>query len=90
ATDLAEMTDVYYTNGITGSAPAGGGQAGTSLFTYKSLVKTDVRFVNSIESKLMRGDAVDNSGLLSTTSVGTQGFIPQITDAGVSVNYTPG
>lgn len=90
ATDLAEMTDVYYTNGITGSAPAGGGQAGTSLFTYKSLVKTDVRFVNSIESKLMRGDAVDNTGLLSTTSVGTQGFIPQITDAGVSVNYTPG
>lgn len=90
ATDLAEMTDVYYTNGITGSAPAGGGQAGTSLFTYKSLVKTDVRFVNSIESKLMRGDAVDNSGLLSTTSVGTKGFIPQITDAGVSVNYTPG
>ena len=90
ATDLAEMTDVYYTNGITGSAPAGGGQAGTSLFTYKSLVKTDVRYVNSIESKLMRGDAVDNSGLLSTTSVGTQGFIPQITDAGVSVNYTPG
>lgn len=90
ATDLAEMTDVYYTNGVTGSAPAGGGQAGTSLFTYKSLIKTDVRYVNSIESKLMRGDAVDNSGLLSTTSVGTQGFIPQITDAGVSVNYTPG
>jgi len=90
ATDLAEMTDVYYTSGITGSAPAGGGQAGTSLFTYKSLVKTDVRFVNSIESKLMRGDAVDNTGLLSTTSVGTAGFIPQITDAGVTVNYTPG
>lgn len=90
ATDLAEMTDVYYTNGITGSVPAGGGQAGTSLFTYKSLVKTDVRFVNSIESKLMRGDAVDNTGLLSTTSVGTQGFIPQIVDNGTSVNYTPG
>lgn len=90
ATDLAEMTDVYYNSGITGSAPAGGGQAGTSLFTYKSLVKTDVRFVNSIESKLMRGDVVDNTGLLSTTSVGTAGFIPQITDAGVTVNYTPG
>lgn len=90
ATDLAEMTDVYYTNGITGSVPAGGGQAGTSLFTYKSLVKTDVRFVNSIESKLMRGDAVDNTGLLSTTSVGTTGFIPQITDNGETVNYTPG
>lgn len=90
ATDLAEMTDVYYTNGITGTVPAGGGQAGTSLFTYKSLVKTDVRFVNSVESKLMRGDTVDNSGLLSTTSVGTAGFIPQITDNGETVNYTPG
>jgi len=90
ATDLAEMTEVYYTNGITGSVPAGGGQAGTSLFTYKSLVKTDVRFVNSIESKLMRGDNVDNTGLLSTTSVGTAGFIPQIVDNGETVNYTPG
>ena len=90
ATDLAEMTDVYYTNGITGSVPAGGGQSGTSLFTYKSLVKTDVRFINSIESKLMRGNSVDNSGLLSTTSVGTQGFIPQITANGETVNYTPG
>ena len=90
ATDLAEMTDVYYTNGITGSAPAGGGQAGTSLFTYKSLVKTDVRFINSIETKLMRGDAVDNTGLLSTTSVGTQGFIPSIVANGETVNYTPG
>lgn len=90
ATDLAEMTDVYYTSGITGSAPSGGGQAGTSLFTYKSLVRTDVRFVNSIESKLMRGDEVTNTGLTSSTSVGTKGFIPQITDDGVSVNYTPG
>lgn len=90
ATDLAEMTDVYYTNGITGSVPAGGGQAGTSLFTYKSLVKTDVRFVNSIESKLMRGDVVNNTGLTSTTSVGTEGFIPKITSDGETVNYTPG
>lgn len=90
ATDLAEMTDVYYTSGVTGSAPAGGGQAGTSLFTYKSLVKTDVRFINSIESKLMRGDEVTNTGLTSSTSVGTEGFIPKITADGVSVNYTPG
>ena len=90
ATDLAEMTDVFYTNGITGSVPAGGGQAGTSLFTYKSLVKTDVRFINSVEAKLMRGDFVDNTGLLSSTSVGTKGFIPQITDNGETANYTPG
>lgn len=90
ATDLAEMTEVFYTNGITGDVPAGGGQAGTSMFTYKSLVKTDVRFVNSIESKLMRGDVVSNTGLLSTTSVGTQGFIPQLVANGETLNYTPG
>lgn len=90
ATDLAEMTDVYYTNGITGSVPPGGGQAGTSLFTYKSLVKTDVRFLNSIDAKLMRGDVVDNTGLTSSTSVGALGFIPKITADGETVNYTPG
>jgi hypothetical protein len=90
ATDLAEMTEVYYNTGVTGSVPAGGGQAGTSMFTYKSLAKTDVRFINSVESKLMRGDAVDNTGLLSTTSVGTQAFIPQIVANGESVDYTPG
>lgn len=90
ATDLAEMTEVFYTNGISGSAPAGGGQAGTSLFTYKSLVKTDIRYLNSIESKLMRGDTVDNTGLISSTSVGCNGFIPQLNDNGETVNYTPG
>lgn len=90
ASDLAEMTDVYYTNGITGSVPAGGGQAGTSLFTYKSLVKTDVRFINSIEAKLMRGDEVTNTGLTSSTSVGSIGFIPWVSDNGETVNYTPG
>ncbi|MDP4189578.1 MAG: hypothetical protein Q8905_16135, partial [Bacteroidota bacterium] len=30
ATDRAEMTDVWYDSGVTGSEPAGGGQAGTS------------------------------------------------------------
>lgn len=90
ATDLAEMTDVYYTNGITGSTMPGGSQAGTSLFTYKSLVKTDVRFINSVESKLMRGNVVSNTGLGSSTSEGTLGFIPKIVADGVSVNYTPG
>lgn len=91
ATDLAEMTDVYYTNGITGSVPAGGGQAGTSLFTYKSLVKSDVRFINSVEDKMMRGNIVNNTGLGSSTSVGTLGFVPQIVANGApTVNYTPG
>lgn len=90
ATDLAEMTDVWYTSGVTGDAPQGGSQAGTSFFTYKSLVKSNRRFLNSIESKLMRGDIVDNTGLGTTSSVGTEGFIPKITADGETVNYTPG
>lgn len=90
ATDLAEMTDIYYNSGVTGDVINGVGQAGTSYFTYKSMVKTDVRFINSIESRLMRGDAVNNTGLISSTSVGTQGFIPKITADGETVNYTPG
>lgn len=90
ATDLAEMTDVYYNSGVTGSVINNVGQAGTSYFTYKSMVKTDVRYLNSIESRLMRGDNVTNTGLISSTSVGTQGFIPKITADGETVNYTAG
>lgn len=90
ATDLAEMTDVYYNTGVSGDAPAGGGQSGTSYFTYKALVKSNVRFINSIESKLMRGDVVTNTGMLSDTSVGTLGFIPKIAADGETVNYTAG
>lgn len=90
ASDLAEMTDVFYTGGFTGSEPNGAGQSGTSLFTKKGLSKANVRFLNSIEFKLMRGDRVNNTGLLSSTSVGTQGFIPKITADGETVNYTPG
>jgi hypothetical protein len=90
ATDLAEMTEVYYSSGVSGSEPAGGAQAGTSYFTYKGLVKANTRFKNNIELKLMRGDEVTNTGLLSSTSVGTQGFIPKITADGETVNYTPG
>lgn len=90
ATDLAGMTDVYYNSGVSGSEPQGGGQAGTSYFTYKSLVKSNIRFINSIESKLMRGDVVTNTGMLSDTSVGAEGFIPKITADGETVNYTSG
>ena len=42
ATDLAEMTQVFYDSGVTGESPVQ--QAGTSLFTYKGLVKTNQRF----------------------------------------------
>jgi len=91
ATDLAEMTDIYYSSGVTGDVLNGVGQAGTSYFTYKSMVKTDVRYVNSIESRLMRGDSVTNTGMInSSNSVGTQGFIPKVTADGETVNYTPG
>lgn len=90
ATDLAEMTDIYYNSGVTGDVINGIGQAGTSYFTYKSMVKTDVRYINSTESRLMRGDNITNTGLISSTSVGTQGFIPKITADGETVNYTPG
>lgn len=90
ATDLAGMTEVYYDNGVSGSEIGGVGQAGRSYFTYKSLVKSERRFLNSLENKLMRGDVVDNTGLLTSTSVGTLGFIPKITADGETVNYTPG
>jgi hypothetical protein len=90
ATDLAEMTEVYYNSGVTGTVMGGGGQAGSSYFTYKGLVKTDVRFLNSIEFKLMRGDVATNTGLNSSTTVGSQGFISQIIANGEQVSYTPG
>lgn len=90
ATDLAEATDVYYTGGFTGSVPAGGNQAGYSLYTKKGLVKTNTRFKNYVEFKLMYGDIVNNSGLTSSTSVGSEGVIPKILADGETVGYTPG
>lgn len=90
ATDLAEATDVYYTGGFSGDVPAGGGQAGYSLFTKKGLIKSNVRFKNDVEFKLMFGNIVNNSGLTSTTSVGSEGIIPKILADGETVGYTPG
>ena len=90
ATDLAEATDVYYTGGFTGDVPAGGGQAGYSLFTKKGLIKSNVRFKNDVEFKLMFGNIVNNTGLTSTSSVGSEGIIPKIMADGETVGYTPG
>jgi hypothetical protein len=90
ATDLAEMTEVYYNSGVSGSEMGGGGQAGVSLFTLKGLKKANTRYLNNVEAKLMRGDIQNNTGLNTTTSVGTQGFIPKITADGETVGYTPG
>jgi hypothetical protein len=89
ATDLAEMTEVFYNGGVSGAA-GGAAQAGTSYFTYKQLVKTNQRFLNNMDSKLMRGKKVTNTGLAGSNSVGTDGFIKQISDRGVTVQYTPG
>ena len=90
ATDFAEMSDVWYDTGVSGAALNGVGQSGTSYFTHKALVKTDLRFLNSIESKLNRGDQVTNTGLLNTPPTGCQGFIPTVLENGETVNYTPG
>lgn len=88
ATDRAEMTEVWYDSGVSGNEPAGGGQAGTSYFTYKGLVYTNKRYINNCENKLMKGDVVTNTGLNSSTTVGTQGFIPSILQQGEQVGYT--
>lgn len=90
ATDRAEMEEVFYDSGVSGSLPSGGNQAGTSYFTYKGLVKANTRYVNYCENKLMRGDTVDNTGLNTTTSVGSQGIIPKILADGETYGYTPG
>ena len=90
ATDLAEATDVYYKGGFSGSIPAGGGQAGYSLFTKKGLIKSNVRFKDQVELKLMRGNIVNNSGLSSTSSVGSEGIIPKILADGETVGCNPG
>lgn len=88
ATDLAEMTQVYYDEGFSGSAPTGGNQSGYSLFTLKGLYKANTRYKNSVEWKLMRGDVQNNTGL--SGSVGTQGFFPKVQADGETVGYTAG
>lgn len=90
ATDLAEATDVYYTGGFSGDVMPGGAQAGYSLFTKKGLIKSNVRFKDQVELKLMRGDVVNNTGLTSTSSVGSEGIIPKILADGETVGATAG
>ena len=90
ATDLAEMTEVFYNSGASGNEMAGGAQAGTSYFTYKGLVKSNQRFINNVEFKLMRGNIVNNSGLTTTSSVGSEGIIPKVLADGETIGYTPG
>lgn len=86
ATDKAEMTEVWYNSGVSGSAPAS--QAGSSYFTYKGLVKANQEFLNNLNFKMMRGDVQNNTGL--SGSKGSQGFIPKIVQDGETVTYTAG
>ncbi len=90
ATDLAEMTKVFYEDGFTGDAPAGGSQSGTSLFTLKGLYKSNTRFKNYVEEKLIFGGLVTNPLTnAGGTTEGTQGFIPKIqVDGGGTIGYT--
>jgi len=88
ATDVAEMTEVFYNEGVSGTEPAGGNQAGYSYFTYKGLVKSNTRYANDIEDKLMFGDVQNNTGL--SNSLGTQGMIPKIIQDGETVGMGPG
>jgi hypothetical protein len=90
ATDLAEMTEVFYNTGVSGMEMAGGAQAGTSYFTYKGLVKSNQRFINNVEFKLMRGNIVNNTGLSTSSSVGSEGIIPKVLSDGETIGYTPG
>jgi hypothetical protein len=90
ATDLSEMTEVFYSSGVSGDQMAGGAQAGTSYFTYKGLVKSNQRFINNVEFKLMRGDVFTNPLATTNTSVGSQGIIPKVLQDGETVGYTPG
>lgn len=90
ATDFAEQSNVWYEVGVSGSNLNGVGQAGTSYFTSKALIKTERRFLNSTESKLLRGDQVTNTGLLNSPTTGSKGFVPTVISNGVSVQYTPG
>lgn len=90
ATDLAEATEVWYNSGVSGSEMAGGAQAGYSYFTYKGLVKSNQRFINNVEFKLMRGNIVNNTGLTTSTSVGSLGIIPKVLADGETIGYTPG
>ncbi len=85
ATDLAEMTEVYYDSGVSGDVNPGGAQAGYSYFTYKGLVKSNTRFKNDVEDKLMFGDFQTNTGL--SNSVGAQGYVPKVLQDGETVGY---
>jgi len=88
ATDLAEMAQVWYNSGVTGSEMAGGAQAGTGYFTYKGLVKSNQRFINNVEFKLMRGNLQNNTGLGVTSAPGSLGIIPKVLADGETVGYT--
>lgn len=89
ASDLAEMTAIFYTSGNaqSGLLP-GGNQAGTSYFTYSGLCKAEQRFKNYVEEKLVFGDVQTNTGLNNST--GAIGLVPNILQNSPTLTYTPG
>jgi len=89
-TDLAGMAPLWYNSGVSSSGMSGGQLANTGYYTYQGLQDTEKRFLNQGENKIMRGNLVTNTGLTSTTSQGTQGFIPKVLADGETVGYTPG
>lgn len=82
-TDLAQMATTYYEYPVTDDMKANG----VSAFTYKGMHKTNVRFKNNVERKLMMGDTQTNTGL--SNSVGSQGIIPKGLIDGETIGYTP-
>jgi hypothetical protein len=89
-TDLAGMTPLWYDSGVSSSGMSGGQLASTGYYTYQGLQDTEKRFLNQIENKLMIGNLVTNTGLTTSTSQGTQGFIPKVLQDGETVQATPG
>ncbi len=89
-TDLAGMTPLWYNSGVSSSGMSGGQLANSGYYTYQGLQDTEKRFLNQTDNKLMIGNLVTNTGLASSTSQGTQGFIPKILQDGETIGYTPG
>jgi hypothetical protein len=90
STDLGGMTQVFIEGGASGSPISGAQTSGVSYFTYLGLSKASQRYVNNIERKLMFGNRVTNTGMLTDTSVGAQGFLPKIIQDGQTIGLTPG
>lgn len=87
SSDLSDMEEVFYTYNEGGEGLYA--SPSQSAFTYKGLVKTNKRFLNDKEMKLLKGDIQNNTGLNAGTQ-GTLGVIPTVVARGTNATYTPG